>query len=323
MGKASMCIRMLQLLNSGRVYKISELADLLETNSRNIIEYKRELEECGYYIISIPGRYGGYKIDKSTIIPSLVLTDDEKKVLSSSVGYIESKDEFLQKKEFEKVISKIMSAINNPEIVEQPYIIPGVTRSMSNEDLFDRYNAIDLCIKQKRKIIIHFLSIDNVVRERKIEPYKLFMYNNSWFVIGFCNLVHDYRYFKLNRIEKYEITKEKFIVPKYFDEKEYFDKNGFKKGTDWANDHNAINEWIHIKLLLHNRPALYVKEYIYGKNQNIIAIDKDNTILECDMCYKYNVIKFALSFGNDCDVLEPLWLKDEIISIAEKIISKK
>ena len=56
MGKAGMCIAMLQILNTGKVYKVSELAELLETNPRNIIEYKKELEEFGYYIENIPGR---------------------------------------------------------------------------------------------------------------------------------------------------------------------------------------------------------------------------------------------------------------------------
>ena len=41
MGKAAMCIKMLQILNTGRVYRISELAELFETNPRNVIEYKK------------------------------------------------------------------------------------------------------------------------------------------------------------------------------------------------------------------------------------------------------------------------------------------
>lgn len=40
------------------------------------------------------------------------------------------------------------------------------------------------------------------------------------------------------------------------------------------------------------------------------------------MHYKYNVIKIALGFGNNCDILEPEWLKEEIKIIAEKIINK-
>lgn len=63
MSKTNKCIQMLQLLNTGCVYKISELADRLETNPRNILEYKKELEDSGYNIVSIPGRYGGYRLD--------------------------------------------------------------------------------------------------------------------------------------------------------------------------------------------------------------------------------------------------------------------
>ena len=69
MGKAGMCIAMLQILNTGKVYKVSELAELLETNPRNIIEYKKELEEFGYYIENIPGRYGGYRLENTVFSP--------------------------------------------------------------------------------------------------------------------------------------------------------------------------------------------------------------------------------------------------------------
>ena len=45
MNRTALCIRMLELLSTKKIYKISELAELLETNPRNIIEYKKELED--------------------------------------------------------------------------------------------------------------------------------------------------------------------------------------------------------------------------------------------------------------------------------------
>ena len=48
--------------------------DLLETNKRNIIEYKKELECAGYYINTIRGRYGGYSLDKTKLMPIMHLT---------------------------------------------------------------------------------------------------------------------------------------------------------------------------------------------------------------------------------------------------------
>ena len=67
MGKTALCIRMLQILNTGRIYKVTELAEILNTNPRNIYEYKKELDEIsidsGFYIETIPGKYGGYKLN--------------------------------------------------------------------------------------------------------------------------------------------------------------------------------------------------------------------------------------------------------------------
>lgn len=64
MDKTARCIRLLQLLNTGRVYSRKELAKLLGTSERNIIEYIEELkkptgefdDEPGYTIESIRER---------------------------------------------------------------------------------------------------------------------------------------------------------------------------------------------------------------------------------------------------------------------------
>ena len=105
MGKAAMCIQMLQILNTGRVYKISELAEMLETNPRNVVEYKKELEECGYYIDTIPGRYGGYKLDMTHTIPTLHLSEMEKEALMESYKFVIVKNSFMHKQYYEKALA--------------------------------------------------------------------------------------------------------------------------------------------------------------------------------------------------------------------------
>ena len=88
MGKTANCLKMLQLLSSGRVYKGQELADILETNVRNIAEYRTELEQAGYFIEGIPGKYGGYHLIADRLIPSVKLTDEEQNALSSGSEYL-------------------------------------------------------------------------------------------------------------------------------------------------------------------------------------------------------------------------------------------
>ncbi len=187
---------------------------------------------------------------------------------------------------------------------------------MSSEELKERYQTIEQCIQQKLKITIDFLSNDNVVRTRKIHPYRLFMHNNAWFVIGYCESFENFAYFKLNRIQKFSVTNEKFQIKLSYNERDYLDENGLKHGGDWSNRADkGSNEWIHIKLCFTGKPAMYVQEYKYGLHQIVTPIDQNHTMLECDMHYHYNTVKFVLGFGTDCEIIEPKWLQDEVQEI--------
>lgn len=67
MKRSARCIQMLQLLKARGFLSREELATLLDTNIRNVSEYRKELEEAGYSIISTTGKYGGYQLDASCL----------------------------------------------------------------------------------------------------------------------------------------------------------------------------------------------------------------------------------------------------------------
>ena len=77
MSKLSNCLRMLNLLNSGRKYHISELSKKLEVSERMIRQYKDELEIAGIYIDTIKGRYGGYVLKQHFNIPKIFFSQEE------------------------------------------------------------------------------------------------------------------------------------------------------------------------------------------------------------------------------------------------------
>lgn len=56
MGKTANCIKMIRILSDGNIYSIADLASRLETNPRNIIAYRDEIEMVGgYCIVGVPG----------------------------------------------------------------------------------------------------------------------------------------------------------------------------------------------------------------------------------------------------------------------------
>ena len=62
MNRCALCLQMLRLLKARGMMSRQELADELQTNIRNLSEFRKELETAGYVIESTTGRYGGYRL---------------------------------------------------------------------------------------------------------------------------------------------------------------------------------------------------------------------------------------------------------------------
>ena len=228
-----MCIQMLQILYSRNVVGIAELADMLETNPRNIPEYKKELEMAGYEIRTVSGRYGGYSLNKRGLFPSVKLEDDEKESLLKGYDFLLSRNDFMDKKTYGKAMAKLSSALMQIEVTPGTLIANRFPLSMSQEELERRYQAVSTAIATKNVMDIEYLSLDNEVTKRKFHPYKLFMYNNAWFMLGFDEMSRDIRYFKLNRIQDFIVTLDSFRVMYTYNERDYVDEYGMKKNGDW------------------------------------------------------------------------------------------
>ena len=164
---------------------------------------------------------------------------------------------------------------------------------------------MEYCIKNKKPIEIEYLSLKNVVKKQIIDPYTLYNYNNAWFILGWHEKYCDICYYKLNRIQSFNILNDKkFSVFKYFNVREYLDEFGMKNN----------GEFYHVKFIATGPYASLVKERIYGKNQVVTAIDDHSTMVDVDMQNKENIIVFILGFNKNIRVLEPQWLIDELVA---------
>ena len=89
MSKISNCLLMLKLLQSGKKYTIDELSEAIEVTPRMIRKYKTDLEEAGFYIETISGRYGGYVLEQNSKVVTPNFTLYELSLLETLYGQIE------------------------------------------------------------------------------------------------------------------------------------------------------------------------------------------------------------------------------------------
>lgn len=303
-----MCIRMLQVLNTGRIYKISELADILDTNPRNIIEYKKELDEVafecgfGFYIDTIPGRYGGYKLNGNIVLPAIKLTLEEKEALLESYNYSLTKKDFPKKKALSKAFAKVTSNVEIETKQNNLLVVDKYQLTMNESDIDERYKFIESAIKQKKTIEVSYASLNSGEKTHLLDPYKLFNYNNSWFFLAWNHEAGDVHYFKVNRIKDYKLTDKKFTVWKYFKAENYFDEAGLKNN----------GEYHHVVLIAKGTRAMLFKERVYGKNQTIENLEDGSIKVSLDMQNDKTMVSFALSCGDEAVFLEPQWLIDRL-----------
>ena len=90
--KISNVLTMLQLLQSGRKYSISELSNELEVSERMIRVYKEDLEKAGIYIDTIMGPYGGYVLNQSVRMPVRKFKMKDAKLLDKYIASEKDKD---------------------------------------------------------------------------------------------------------------------------------------------------------------------------------------------------------------------------------------
>lgn len=300
MGKTAACIKIIQILSCRDIVSTNELAELLEINPRNIKEYIKELELCGYTVDSIKGIYGGYRLNKRDLLPATKLTDEEKKVLYNATEFL-GRSEYMEYDLFQSAMGKISAQFASDKIITPIAMYDRFPLQMDKNLLQERYIILQEAIDTQYKCEIDYSSTSNTTKHHVIHPYKLFGYNGSWFVLAWNETINDFGYFKLNRMEKIEKTKNHFSILRTYDESKYLDQFGMKQNGDYY----------HVELELKNlKPVM--QERIYGKNQAIEDID-DNTIkFSCDMQNKDMILTFVLSFGANCKVIEPQWLEDKV-----------
>lgn len=194
MSKISNTITMLELLQNGRKYSISELASILEVSERMIRLYKEDLEKSGIYIDTIMGPYGGYVLNQSIRIPQRKFKTSDYKLLDK---YIKSEKDEEIKDQLILLQDKIRGIYIGSKQEDKELNLTEETKK--------KYNLLTRAIKENRKVKILYYSFNTGENERVIVPKEMFLYQDGWYCAAYCELKKSMRHFELKRMIKYEI----------------------------------------------------------------------------------------------------------------------
>lgn len=292
MNKTAITLQMLEILNSRSRIKKEELAAILETNVRNIKEYKKELEMAGYQIDVINGPQGGYQLSKKGILPLRQFNHDEigalKRAFSSLLTSQDASGSPALKRALTTLSSQFLQA-------DQPDIYAFSMTHLNVEPAFYQH-CIETCLKAialNHRLKLTYRKANRELKEYLIEPYECITIEQIWYVFGFIKQGR-YSSFKLNRITAIEISGETFLKDETLPRKE-------------VNDFGyAIDKPFYFEAVITDLD--FLAEYVYGDNQQIDWLDDHQFIISLTFNSKVRCLDFVRKASYHCRIIEPQWL---------------
>jgi len=136
-----------------------------------------------------------------------------------------------------------------------------------------------------------------------VYPYGLTYHRGSLYLVGYSPDQNAVRHWKINRIERVELSELRFNRPEDFDLAEHFAKS-------FGVFHSDGN--VHVIVRFSPTVARYVQESTWHASQKLTTEKDGGVMAEFDLDNTEEIMRWIMSFGQHAVVLEPDLLADKI-----------
>lgn len=149
-----------------------------------------------------------------------------------------------------------------------------------------------------------------------VEPYCVKLFRQRWYMVARSPYLDKILVYSLDRILEMETDKEKkFKLPRTFDASVYFDECFGVIAGDGTNVEN-------VKLKVSVGQANYLRSLPLHRSQQELERTDTYSIFHFRVRPSYDFQQEILWHGEEMEVLEPLWLREEIAGKIEKMWDK-
>ncbi len=302
-----------EIVSSPRGKTAAELSDELDIGLRTVYRDLEALQAAGFpiYDDKVDGRNTWTVVDtyKHQIpIPfslpelmALYFSRDMVKALHNTVFH-DSLESL-----FEKIKTTLPPAsVRHLHSIEKTFSV-GTKQYKSYDRVKDFIDTVNEAALQKKSLMLRYRSMaSGKETSRKVDPYRLWFFDGTFYLVGYCHLRADVRNFALERIRQLSITGEAYTVP------EDFDFESLMSGSIGAFTGRPES----IKILFSPAVAGYVEERIWHASQNLVKQTDGSLLFEAEVAVNDELKNWILSWGSGAEVLEPEGL---VVSVRKEI----
>lgn len=288
-------------LQSRRIVKAINIAERFDISIRTVYRDIRALEDAGIPIGAEPGK--GYYILEGYHLPPVMFTREEASALLIGGKLVNKYSDQSINTKFSDALYKIKSILGMGEKDHLDLLnshIEVFTAADKEKEIQSSYLLLEIQSVLGRQVLlqIEYLSFyKDELTSRLIEPIGLCFYASHWHLIAFCRLRDDYRDFRVDRIQKLSVTKEKFRSKTHPSLQTLIQKMVAHEKLESAT------------VKFQNSTVKYIHEQRYYFGYVSERVQKTHTEMDFMVPSLSYLAKWLLSFIDDVEVIAPPRLK--------------
>ncbi|EBB5817264.1 helix-turn-helix transcriptional regulator [Listeria monocytogenes] len=285
------------LLDKERI-SAQELADRFEVSLRTIYRDIDAIDLAGVPIRSTPGVGGGFEIMPNYKMDSKVFSTAD---LSAILMGLSSLSNMVRGDELINALAKIKSFIPADRAKEielkANHIYIDLSQWTGNNNIQPHVEIIKVALQENKLLTFEYIAHQGNKTVRIVEPYQLVMKSSHWYLYGYCQNRNDFRLFRLSRMSGLKILEDTFTL------------RDFRKPQLEIEDIVAVMQ-IEIKIRIHQ--SIIDRVLDYCSYENFYPDGEEHYIVSFPFIeneYHYDIL---LSFGDKCECLEPLHIREKM-----------
>ncbi|MBY0356732.1 MAG: WYL domain-containing protein [Candidatus Obscuribacterales bacterium] len=306
-------IGIITLIRKQRYPSVNRLCDLFEIKKRTLHEDISFIKQELKFDLRYDRLRGGYfDANPAQELPQLDLSPEELFLLKLSCTLLTKTSNSTFELTLDSARQKLEDKQKNEDLLQYIFLRQTTTNKKFSQSLF--HNLLEAC-KEHRLVTITYKTAAGIISKRQIEPRRIIVRNNNWYLVAYCLLRLEPRLFALHRIEEYKISNDKFA-----------ERIDFDVGI-WLNKAFQIahGDGTHqVKIKFDSSVAGYLKEKEWHPEQTYTELADGTCLLVLPAENLSEVKRWVLNYGSQAEVIEPELLRkmvgQEVQSMTKRYI---
>lgn len=289
------------LLRSKERSTTASLAETLEVSDRTVRSDLAFLRDRFNAPLEFNRRQGFHYTDPTWRLPSISLSTGELFALTLGARMLQAYAGSVYAEELRSSIARLSERLPEQTWVDLQQIADEriLFRAGAETNLNPKFwnLLVEACKTSRRIEMRYFTASRNQPSTRQVDPYLLHVYRaTNLYLIGFCHLRQEIRWFRVDRIIELNILEEKFVKNPNFDA---------KKHLETIFQYEVGGEPTSVAIWFAAEAAPYIRERRWHSTQEIIEHPDGSLTLHLVVSGLNDMKRWVLGYGKEAVVKQP------------------